>query len=268
MSRRLEAAFATVLLVTGALLVFGCLASLHVQAAQPTGGGRDDDDIRELKERVAKLEAEIAAIRRAFRQASGGISDNAVEINNVREVAKLRSADLLQRAQNTHAILREVMRSKDAGQALNIKMNDLNNDLSALWMKLAGYGLGRDPYLDNIRLSASGFSQAKPPPDYGIPGPYTAIGLPRLQERFLEASGVKGKAAEKMGSDFKKLVHSYSNPAVYQHRAFEERAYGEYREGRGLFTPQYKADLQTLDQWLTDLEAVLDKVPEFFEKAP
>jgi hypothetical protein len=268
MSRRLEAASATVLLVASALLVCGCLASLPVQAAQPSGGGRDDDNIRELKERVAKLEAEVQAMRRAFRQAGGGISDNAVEINNVREVAKLRSADLLQRAQNTHAILREVMGRTDATQELKIRINDLKNDLSALWIKLAGYGLGRDPYLDNIQLSASGFSQAKPPPDHGIPGPYPAIGLPRLHERFLEASGVKGKAAEKMGSDFKKLVHSYSNPAVYQHRAFEERANMEYREGRGLSSPQYHANSQALDQWLTDLEAVLNKVPAFFEKAP
>jgi hypothetical protein len=92
--------------------------------------------------------------------------------------------------------------------------------------------------------------------------------LPRLHERFLEATGAKGKAAEKASSDFKKLVQAYSNPAVYKHRNFNERAYGEYRQGKGLFTPQYVADLKALDQWLTDLEAVLGKVPGYFDKAP
>jgi hypothetical protein len=221
-----------------------------------------------LKKRVAKLEAEVAEMRKALRQAGGGIPDSATEIKNVREVAKLRSAELLQRAQNTHALLREVMNSNAPGQALQNKINDLNNELTGLWGVLAGHGLGRDPYLDNIRLSESGFGRAKPPPDHGIPGPYVGIGLPRLHERYLEASGTKGKAAEKMSSDFKKLVQAYSNPAVYQHRAFYERAYGEYRQGKGLFTAQYVADLKTLDQWLTDLEAVLGKVPGYFEKAP
>jgi serine/threonine protein kinase len=190
------------------------------------------------------------------------------EIKNVREVAKLRSAELLQRSQNTHAILREVMNNKVAGRALENKINDLNNNLTALWIKLAGYGLGRDPYLDHIQLDNSGFSQPQPPPDFGIPGPYVGIGLPRLHERFLEASGAKGEAAEKRSSDFKKLVQAYSNPAVYPHRAFSERAYSEYREGKGVFTPQYVADLQTLDQWMAELETVLGKVPGYFETAP
>ena len=198
----------------------------------------------------------------------GSGPDKATEIKRVREVAKLRSAELLQRAKNTHAILREVMKSKVAGQALQNKINDLNNDLTALWMALAGYGLGRDPYLEDIQLSASGFGRAKPPPDHGIPGPYVGIGLPRLHERFLEASGAKGKAAERVGSDFKKLVQAYSNPEVYPHRAISQRAYAEYRLGKALFTPQYLADLKAVDQWLTDLETVLGKVPGYFEKAP
>ena len=92
--------------------------------------------------------------------------------------------------------------------------------------------------------------------------------MPRLYERFLEASGAKGKVAEGAKSDFKKLVQPYSNPAVYHHREFYERAYGEYRNGQGLLTPQYEADLKALDQWLTDLEAVLGKVPKYFDKGP
>ena len=59
-----------------------------------------------------------------------------------------------------------------------------------------------------------------------------------------------------------------ANPAVYQHPDFGERAYSEYRQGKGLFTPQYGADLKALDQWLTDLEAVLEKVLAYFDRAP
>jgi hypothetical protein len=268
MSRRKKTVFAGVLLVTSALLASVCAASLHARAAQLPDVGREGDGITELKKRVAKLEAEVAEMRKALRQAGGGRPNSATEIKNVREVAKVRSAELLQRAQNTHALLREVMKSMAAGRALQNKINDLNNNLTALWMALAGYGLGRDPYLDNIQLSDSGFRRAQPPPDHGIPGPYVGIGLPRLYERYLEESGAKGKVGEKLSSEFKQLVQAYSNPAVYPHRAFEQRAYGEYRQGRGLFTAQYAADLKTLDQWLTDLEAVLRKVPGYFEKAP
>jgi hypothetical protein len=159
MSRRKKTVSASVLLVAGALLVGVCVASRDATAAQP------GEDITELKKRVAKLEAEVAEMRKALRQA-GGIPDSATEIKNVREVAKLRSADLLQRAQNTHAILREV-NGKVAGQALQNKINELNNDLTALWMKVAGYGLGRDPYLDHIQLSNSGLTTAFPGPTSG-----------------------------------------------------------------------------------------------------
>jgi hypothetical protein len=92
--------------------------------------------------------------------------------------------------------------------------------------------------------------------------------LPRLHERFLEASGAKGKAAETKKAEFKKLVQAYSNPAVYTHRDFNERAYNEYRDGKNLFTPQYVADLKALDQWLTDLEGVLEKQSAYFDKLP
>jgi hypothetical protein len=259
---------AGVALVLGALLVGVCLPQRHALAAKPLEQGREGDDITELKKRIAKLEAEVAEMRKALLLAAGGGVDSAREIKNVREIAKLRSADLLQRAQNTRAILCEVMNSKVAGPALQTRINDLNNELSDLWFKVAGFGLGRDPYLDNIQVNSSGFGAAKPPPDYGIPGPYVAIGLPRLHERFLESSGAQRKAAETASSDFKKLVQAYSNPAVYQHRDFYERAYGEYRRGIGLFTPQYEADLKALDRWLVDLEAVLANVPGYFDKAP
>jgi hypothetical protein len=268
MLSRKKTVSAGVVLVTGALLVGVCLAPRYTLAAKLPGEGRGGDEITELKKRVTKLEAEVAEMRKALLLAGGGAADSAIEIKKVREVAKLRSADLLQRAQNTHTILREVMNGKVAGQGLQNRINDLSNNLGDLWMKVAGYGLGRDPYLDHIQLSDSGFGEVKPPPDYGIPGPYLGIGLPRLYERFLEASGAKGKVAEKARSDFKKLVQAYSNPAVFPHRDYSERSYGEYRRGKGLFTLQYVADLNALDRWLTDMEAVLGKVPGHFDKAP
>jgi ribosomal protein L29 len=256
-----------VVLVMGALLVGVCLPQRHALAAKPLEQDREDD-ITELKKRITKLEAEVAEMRKALLLAAGGAADNTREIKNVREVAKLRSADLLQRAQNTRAILCEVMNGKVAGQALQTRINDLNNELTDLWFMVAGYGLGRDPYLDRIQVSGSGSGRAKPPPDSGIPGPYVAIGLPRLHERYLEASGVQRKAAEMASSDFKKFVQAYANPAIYQHRDFYERAYEDYRHGKGLFTPQYEADLKAVDRWLAELEAVLAKVPGYFDKAP
>jgi hypothetical protein len=112
-----------------------------------------EDDMTELKERVSKLEAAVAEMRKALLRA-GGAADSATEIKQVREVARLRCADLLQRAQNTLAILREVRKGKAAGGKLLNQINDLNNNLTALWMTVAGYGLGRDPYLDNVQVSA------------------------------------------------------------------------------------------------------------------
>jgi hypothetical protein len=211
---------------------------------------------------------EPARGREPLRPDGAGIPDNATEIRTVREVVKLRCADLLRRTQDTHALLREIMKEKVAGKEFQIKFYSMDRNLGELWGTLATYGLGTDPYLDNIRLPASGSGRPKPPSDFGIPGPYVEIGLPRLHERFLEASGVRGEAAEKLRSDFKQLVRDYRFPEVFPLQDYGEHNYAEYRHGRGLFTPQYEADLQTLDKWLTDLENVLAKVPGYFEKAP
>src|SRR5262249_3815442 len=156
-----------------------------------------------------KLEAEVAEMRKAFLRA-GGATDGATEAKHIRDVAKLRAEDLLQRTQNTRALLRDITGGKFAGDQLHTKINDLNNDLTGLWFKLAGHGLGRDPYLDNIQVSDSGFGRASAPPDYGVPGPYAALGLPRLHQRYLEATGIKGKDADKRHAEFKKLVKAYS----------------------------------------------------------
>jgi hypothetical protein len=254
------------LLVASALTVALCLGPRPGRAAG--GPGKEREAIADLKKRVARLEAEVAEMREALLRAGGGKPDPAAEAKRLREVATLRAADLLQRAQNVHAMLRDIRGGKVAGQALLVRINDMSNDLTSLWFTMAGYGLGRDPYLDNIQLSNSGFGSAKPPPDHGIPGPYTSLGLPRLHERFLEASGVKGKAAAEKRAEFKKLVQPYANPGVFKHHDFGERAYSEYRQGKALFTTQYGADLKALDTWLTDLEVALGKVPTYFERAP
>jgi RNA polymerase sigma factor (sigma-70 family) len=247
---------AGVMLLIAALVLCGGMVTYHALADQPAKTERPPG---KLKKPNANDD-----ITRAM-PASGG---RAAEIKNVREVANLRSAELLQKAQNTHAILSRVMKNKVAWDSRYIDITDLYNGLNDLWVKLAGYGLGRDPYLDTIRLDDTGSSRAKPPPDFGIPGPYIGMGLPRLHERFLEQSGAKGEVAQKMTANFKKLVHAYSNPEVYSHRAFSQRAYAKYRRGKGLFTDQYLADLRAVDHWLTDLETILGKVPEYFEKAP
>jgi hypothetical protein len=224
-----------------------------------------EEAIAELKKRVARLEAEVVEMRKALLR-PGGAPDNATEIKNVAEVAKLRAAEVLQRAQTTHALLTDIHNGKFAGRERQAKINDLNNDLASLWMTMAGYGVGRDPYLDHIRLCENGSSNAKSPPDFGIPGPYAAMGLPRLHERFLEASGITAKESARRTADFKSLVQAYSNPAVYQHGDFYDRAYNNYRAGKELLTPQYIADLKALDLWLTELEAAMEKAPTHFNK--
>ena len=251
-----------VLLLASALTAGLYVLPRHAAAVQPPEG----EAIAELKKSVAKLEAEVAEMHKALIHAGGIKIDSATDLKQIGEVVKLRTADLRQRSSNTQAILREVMGGKLVGQALQKKINDLNNDLAALWLKMASFGIGTDPYLDNVQLSDSGFGKASPPPDYGIPGPYVSLGGPRLLQRFLEASGVKDMVAEKKKTEFKKLVQAYSNPAVYRHRDFNERAYNDYRQGQGLFTPQYMADLMAIEQWLTSLDAVLGKQPAFFER--
>jgi len=255
---------ATVALLMACLLTAGLCVAPHQVSAVQRG---DEEEIAKLKKRVARLEAEVAEMRNAFFRA-GGSTDSATEIKQITEVAKLRGADLHQRTKNVHAVLREVKDGKLAGKELQARINDLNNNLGDLWIKMASYGLGMDSYLDNIQLSNSGISRANPPPDNGIPGPYVSLGLPRLHERFLEASGIKGRAAEKKIAEFTKLVHAYANPGVYPHRDFGERAYNDYRAGKNLFTRQYDADLKALDQWLTDLEAVLQKQSGYFKRLP
>jgi hypothetical protein len=265
---REKAAVAGAAFAAGALAVFlGGFARPAGVLATP-GGERPGEEIAALKKRVGRLEAEVADLRQVLRRAGGGRPDPSDDLKVIREIARLRATDLLQRARNAHDLVRDIRNGKVAGQALQAKVTDLNNDLGGVWLTLAGYGLGSEPYLDNIRFSDSGFNRAKPPPDHGLPGPFVAMGLPRLHERFLEASGVRGPAAAKKIATFKNLVRAYTNPAVFPLRDIGERSYHGYRKGQWLFTPQYGADMLAVEQWLTELESVLEKVPSYFEKAP
>src|SRR5262245_44134837 len=123
-------------LVASLLAVVSAAPLRRADAGEPPCGSRDPDVIADVKKRVAQLEAEVAEMRKALLRA-GGVVDQATELKNVSQVAKLRAADLLQRTQNVHTVLREVTSGNLAGRALHNKINDLNNDLGSLWLTLA-----------------------------------------------------------------------------------------------------------------------------------
>jgi hypothetical protein len=248
-----------------AVIVSVGVATRQASAQRPVDPG---EEIPELKKRVARLEAEVAQMRRGLRLAGGGPAEQATPAADLRELATLRAADLLRNARNVHAVLKAVRSGKLKGRALLVNINDFNNGLGGLWITLAGYGLAGEPSLGNIAVSDSGFSRAAPPPDYGIPGPYPVYGMPRLLGRYLAAKRVKEGAAARIRAEFEQLVEPYSNPAVFPFRDFGNRAYNDYRGGKDLDTPQFKADLKAIDQWLTALEGVLVKVPGYFGQAP
>jgi hypothetical protein len=195
----------------------------------------------------------------------GDVDDNAIEVEKISQVVKFRIEDLLEMVNNIRDQLNEVKDGKLEGRAASQKVDDMNNGLTDLYFKVVGYGLGRDPYLDGIPIGASGIRSAKPPPDYGIMGPYVALGLPRLYERYLKASGISGKEAEKKSTRFKQVVKAYANPVVCPHRDIFERNYYQYRFGKGLGTPQFAADIKATAKWLEDLRMVLEEAPRYFK---
>lgn len=188
------------------------------------------------------------------------IPPNAQEIA---ELAALRSQDLLQRAQNTHQLLREILAGNIGQASPHNRVNDLNNELVDLWMAIASAGLGTEPFQSNINVSSNGFKRPDPAPNFGFPS-YAHLGFPRLYANFLRARGVPLDAIEPQVAEFSGLVKPYANPARYPHRDFYERAYNNYREGKELDTERYTADLERLDRWLSELENVLQRLPGFF----
>lgn len=181
-------------------------------------------------------------------------------------VVELRVRDLLQETRNNIKFANEVVigKTKYSADQNKTNINILNNELFDLWLTMAGYGLGTDPYLyRNIFASKSGFSQAYQPPNYGIQGPTREMGIPRLIEHIL----INSKLAEQEKINRKRelltLTQSYSNPAVYPHKVFYENAYGGYRDGFFLDSEQFKTDIDNVAKWLADLEKVLLQITPF-----
>ncbi len=186
------------------------------------------------------------------------------EYDIVTSLATLRSRDLLKLTQNVRNLLRSIQNGQIGQSGPLNRINDLNNNLVDLWSAIAGYGLATEPFPNSIQVSSSGFTAAKPAPDFGYDTAHKSFGMPRLYERFLQLTGVTGATAQTQRQAFNRLVQPYANSEVYPHQAFYERAYNAYRIGTDLGTPQYQADLQALNIWLTDLENILQIVPKHF----
>ena len=106
------------------------------------------------------------------------------------QVIESRVRDLFQTTRNTRNLLIEVKNKQidQLNSPLN-KVNNLKNELTSLWLKIAGYGLGTDPFVNqHIFFSSSGFSEAKPSSSYGLSSDYIQIGIPRLYDQFLANS--------------------------------------------------------------------------------
>lgn len=181
-------------------------------------------------------------------------------------VVELRVRDLLQQTRNNIKFTNEVIigRTKYLTDQNKTNINIMNNELFDLWLTMAGYGLGTDPYLNrNIFASKSGFNQAHPPPTYGIQGSTLAMGIPRLIEHILINSKLTEQEKINKKRELLALIQFYSNPAVYPHKDFYESAYSLYREGVSLDSEQFKTDIETVAKWLADLEKVLLQLPAF-----
>jgi hypothetical protein len=104
---------AGVMLSMVALVLCGGMVTYHALAAQPAKTERPPG-----KRNKPNPNDDI---KRAIPASGGRAAGN----KNVREVAKLRSAELLQKAQNTHAILSRVMKNKVAWNSRYIDITDL-----------------------------------------------------------------------------------------------------------------------------------------------
>jgi hypothetical protein len=212
---------------------------------------------------LALLAAGLAtlAIARPSRQASSSTVPTGDEYS---EVARLRINDLQRATRNVSDLLVEIKAGKIQAQGPINRVNDLNNDLFDLWLKIAGYGLGADPYLDNIFASSSGFSRAHLPPDYGVSAVPQTMGIPRLYERFLDATNTDSHSRDRERQELSVIVQAYGNPAIYPHKDFYERAYSEYRNGQAIESAQFKSDLDRVDSWLRELTDNLEKATKLF----
>lgn len=179
------------------------------------------------------------------------------------QIIELRTRDLLQATYNVHHLLREIQNGQIQQKGLN-KVNDLNNNLVGLWLNIAGYGLGTDPYVNiHIMVSGSASSDARAAPSYGLSGGYITIGVPRLYNQYIESSSLSLQEIQRKETAFTLSVQPYANPAEYPFKDFFNRAYFSYRENKLLDSAEYKEDLRVIDVWVTSLEKVLEQIPSF-----
>lgn len=185
------------------------------------------------------------------------------EAKQLCQVIELRTRDLLLATYNLHHLLREIQNGQIQQVGMN-RINDLNGNLTSIWLNLASYGLGTDPYVDiHIFFSGSAFSDAPLSPSFGLPTQYRLVGMPRLYNQYLEKSSLSLTEITARQTKFLQLVQPYSNPSVFPFKNFYERAYFSYRNNQLLESAQYQEDLKVLDTWLTDLEKALMKIPSF-----
>lgn len=255
-------------------LVSDALEFFHVDAAGLTKQQQFEVALEQIRARgqrfrltaavicfLALLAAGVAAfaIARPSRESS---SSSVPTGDEYAEVARLRINDLQKATRNVTDLLVEIKAGKIQAQGPINRVNDLNNDLFDLWLKIAGYGLGADPYLDNIFASSSGFSRAHLPPDYGVSAVPQTMGIPRLYERFLDATNTNPHSRDRQ--ELSVIVQAYGNAALYPHKDFYERAYSEYRNGQAIESAQFKSDLDRVDLWLRELMGNLDEAAKLF----
>lgn len=185
---------------------------------------------------------------------------SSLKANDFAEVIRLRIDDLSKTARNLKTLTDEIKAGKVEQPGPLNRINDLNNGLADLWFKIAGYGLGADPYLENIFVSSSGFLRADLPPDYGIKDVPTSMGIPRLYAKYLELTEKSDKDRDSKYLELSAFVRSYESPAVYPHREFYERAYASYRQGKELDSTRFRDDITSVDAWLVRLSEDLGKV--------
>jgi hypothetical protein len=179
------------------------------------------------------------------------------------EVLVARITDISRAAKNAKSLQLEIEQGKIQQPGPYNRINDLNNSLSDLWLKIAGYGLGTDPFVDNIFFSSSGFSKAQLPPDFGIPEVKQSIGIPRLFRQYL-ATKADGEANRKQKL-LEKALAEYANPAIYPFRDFYERAYSDYRSGENIGTAQFRTDVDFIGKWLVQLISSLNSAQAIIE---
>jgi hypothetical protein len=192
------------------------------------------------------------------------------QLDAIREVATLRTRDLLQRTKNVRAELR-MARAKVGKAEPPLGLMQLADLLTSHWVAVGSYGLGTDPYPDRMPTFTGGSLPPTRLPSYGLPtsGSY---GLPRLHEAFLEGTDLPAAQRRAWAEEFEALVEPYANPGAFpatlRHtREVMATLFSDPGEAKAyVVSAEYAEELDALDGWYADLETVLGRVPSFFPK--